>query len=172
MSALTGPYFVAVLVLALAGAPKLVRPDETVRALASIGWPSARWLVRLGGGAETVVALLALAGLPGAAWLVAGCYAGFTVFVAAALARGGVVSSCGCFGRPDTPPTPTHLAFVAACCACAALVALAPADPSLPAVLGTQPWAGLPFLAALVTGAGLGLLVLEELPRLRGRVRA
>ena len=33
-------------------------------------------------------------------------YAGFTAFVVLALRRGGVLSSCGCFGRADTPPDP------------------------------------------------------------------
>ena len=35
-------------------------------------------------------------------------YAGFTAFVVIALRRGGVLSSCGCFGRADTPPTRAH----------------------------------------------------------------
>ena len=35
-------------------------------------------------------------------------YLGFTGFVVLALRRGGAVSSCGCLGRPDTPPTRTH----------------------------------------------------------------
>ena len=35
-------------------------------------------------------------------------YAGFTAFVVIALRRGGVLSSCGCFGKADTPPTRAH----------------------------------------------------------------
>ncbi len=172
MSALTGPYFIAVLLLGLAGAPKVVRPDDTAGALASVGWPSARWLVRLGGAVEVGIAVAALAGLPAAPWLIAACYAGFVIFVAVALRYGGLVASCGCFGRPDTPPTRTHLAFVAACSVSAGLVALSGAVGSLLTALRAQPAAGVPFLLALATGTCLGLLLLERLPQLSMRARA
>ena len=47
------------------------------------------------------------------ALLVAGSYAAFTAFVLLARARGGVLASCGCFGRADTPPTTTHVVVTA-----------------------------------------------------------
>ena len=58
--------------------------------------------------------------------LVAAAYLVFTAFVARVLTRGGVLGSCGCFGKPDTPATRTHLALTGV----AALTALAVAiDP-------------------------------------------
>ena len=79
-------------------------------------------------------------------------YAGFTAFVVLALTRGGVLSSCGCFGKADTPPTRAHAVVTGA----AALVALAVAWPSPP-----EPWAPVADLGpATVAGlAGLTALV-------------
>ena len=95
----------------LAGAAKTVRPANTARALRQLGWPGSPPLVRCLGVFE--VALGTAAAITGnriAAALLALSYAGFAAFVATALRRGGAVSSCGCFGRPDTPPTASHLA--------------------------------------------------------------
>ena len=58
--------------------------------------------------------------------LVAAAYLVFTAFVALARHRGGVLGSCGCFGRPDTPATGAHLVLTAALAATAAAVALSP----------------------------------------------
>jgi hypothetical protein len=71
-----------------------------------------------------VWALVAPSRVTGA--LVALAYLAFTAFVALALRRGGVLASCGCFGRADTPPTRTHLAVTALLAASGLLVALAP----------------------------------------------
>ena len=51
---------------------------------------------------------------PVPALLVAASYAAFTAFVLLARSRGGVLASCGCFGRADTPPTTTHVVVTAA----------------------------------------------------------
>ena len=57
---------------------------------------------------------------------VAAAYLLFSAFVALARHRGGVLGSCGCFGRPDTPATGAHLVLTAALAATAAAVALSP----------------------------------------------
>ena len=43
--------------------------------------------------------------------LVAASYLAFAAFVVAALRRGTMLGSCGCFGREDTPPHWSHVAL-------------------------------------------------------------
>ena len=78
--------------------------------------------VRAGAVVELAIAAGALVGGGRLfAALVAASYTGFAAFVLAALRRGTPLSTCGCFGTPDTPPTGVHLGLNVA----AALVALA-----------------------------------------------
>lgn len=112
MSPLVGPFLVAVALLLAGGAAKVVRPAFTARAMRDMGLRASPAAVRAGALAELAVAAGALVGGGGGrllAGLVALSYAGFAAFVAAALRRGLPLSSCGCFGRDDTPPTPVHL---------------------------------------------------------------
>jgi hypothetical protein len=112
MSAFAGPFAIATCLLALAGFAKAMQPAATAGALAALGLPHRRWLVRAGGSAEALVAFAALVtGDATLAILVAMSYAGFALFVAAALYRGTPLSSCGCFGKIDTPPSPMHVAL-------------------------------------------------------------
>ena len=147
------PYAAAAVLLVIAGVPKVRDPGDLVRAVRSVGMPLGRGAVRAFALAEVVVGVAALlAPGPVTAALLAAMYAAFTAFVVLALSRGGVVSSCGCFGKADTPPTRAHAVVTGA----AALVALAvavsvPADPwALLADLGPGAVAGLVGLAALV----------------------
>jgi hypothetical protein len=124
-SAALGPFLAAAGLLVLAGLPKLRDPAPLVRALRSAGLPGGRSLVRV------LAVLEVAAGLAALAWpgritgsLVALAYLTFTAFVALALARGGVLASCGCFGRPDTPPTRAHLVVTAVLAASGVAVAL------------------------------------------------
>lgn len=106
------PFLAAAGLLLVAGLPKIVDPMPLVRALRSAGLPAPRAAVRLAGAAEAVVggwALLA-PGRP-SAMFVALAYVAFTAFVVLALTRGGVLASCGCFGKADTPPTRVHAAL-------------------------------------------------------------
>jgi hypothetical protein len=122
-----GPFLAAAGLLVVAGVPKVVDPLPLVRALRGAGVPVHRQLVR--GFAVAEVALGAWALLaPGryAAGLVAAAYLVFTAFVARVLTRGGVLGSCGCFGKPDTPATATHLALTALAAVTALAVALDP----------------------------------------------
>lgn len=157
------PFLAACLLLLAAGAGKLRSPAATAQALRTQRLPAAPGLVRLLGAAELLLAVAALAQVPGAALLVAGAYAGFTVFVVAVLLRGGPLSSCGCFGKPDLPATPTHLAVTAPAAVCAALVG---GQAGLPALLAAPALTALPVAASAGLVAWLAFLVLTGLPRL------
>ncbi len=153
------PFLAAVAVLAAAGVAKLRRPDYTARALQAAGWRVGRRAVRAGATAEMVVAVAAVA-FPGAVTgaLVAATYAAFTGFVTLALRRGWALSSCGCFGRPDSRPTYLHAALNLAAAAAAAWWA---ADPPsrLGAVFSSSPWSGAPLVLVSAVIAGLAYLV-------------
>lgn len=156
----------------MAGAPKVGRPDSTARALASMHLPASRALVRVLGGVEVVIGLLALTtGGRLAPVLVATSYLTFSAVVLVARTRGGVLSSCGCFGKADTPPTRIHLALTLGSAAIACAVAVRPVGP-LPDVLASSPMAGLPFLALTAVCVWFTYLALAVLPRAGGRAVA
>ena len=122
-----GPFLAAAALLVLAGLPKLGDPSSLVLALRSVGLPARPVIGRLLAAAEMAVGGLALVA-PGrlSGVLVAAAYLAFTGFVALALTRGGLLASCGCFGRPDTPPTRSHLAVTAVLAASGVAMAWAP----------------------------------------------
>lgn len=127
MTPLTPVVLAGAVLLVLAGAPKVVRPDDTVRGLRSVGLPSVPALVRVLAAVEVVVGVAALLGPARPALAgVAALYAGFTGFVLLALRRGGVVESCGCLGRADTPPTRAHAVATGLVAVAATAAALAP----------------------------------------------
>lgn len=144
-----GPYLAAAGLLVVAGVPKLSDPLPLVRALRQSGLPGSRLLVRAFAAVEVAVGVWAVV-MPSrlSAALVAAAYLLFTVFVVRVLRRGGILGSCGCFGKPDTPATRTHAALTAAASLAAAIVAAAP-----PAA----PWSG--PAGDLVATAGLAALV-------------
>lgn len=165
MIALAGPFAIAASLLALGGASKAARPSDTAHALELFGLPGSRLLVRAGGAAELVIGVGALVyGLRPFAVLVAVSYAAFAAFVALALRRGAPISSCGCFGKADTPPSVVHIAVNVA----AALVAVGFAiDPvgGITDVMADQPLVGVPFLLLVAVGVYLTFLTLTLLPR-------
>ena len=151
MNALGGPAVASATLLAIGGMAKVLRPGNTVHALRGLRLPASPSGVRLLAVAEIGVAVGALAGGGRLAWLlVAGAYLGFACFVVLALWRGGAVSSCGCFGAPDTPPTAVHVLVTTAASAVALAAALGDPPGPLPGALADLPLLGLPFL--LVTG--------------------
>lgn len=167
MHLLAGPYVAAATLLVVAGAPKVVKPGTTILALRSMRLPAAGWLVRLLGAVEVLIGTTAIAiGGRLLAALVAASYAGFAAFVATAMVRGGVVSSCGCFGKPDTPPTHLHMVMNVAAAALATAVAVDPLA-GLGEVVADQPLAGLPFLTLTATCVWFAYLALTALPTLR-----
>ena len=167
MDALAGPYLASALLLVVAGAAKVRDPLPLVRALRSARLPAPVTGVRVLAVAEVALGLAAvLLGGRATAVLVAASYAAFTGFVLLARARGGVLASCGCFGRADTPPTTAHVVVTASLALLAGAVAVAPLG-TLPDVLATGPGAGLPLVLAAVTVAVLVHGVLALLPTLR-----
>ncbi|MFN2538612.1 MAG: MauE/DoxX family redox-associated membrane protein [Mycobacteriales bacterium] len=141
--------------LLLAGLQKVADPRPLVRAARSVGLRVPASAVRAVAACEVLVGLATLlVGSRAAALAVAASYAVFTAFVLLARARGGVLASCGCFGRTDLPPTRTHAA-VTAVLALAATTGTPGALPLDPAVLVTT--------AAV---AACGYLVLAVLPLL------
>ena len=139
MTALVGA---AALLLLAAGALKVADPTRTAGALAARGWTVPPAAVRAGALAEAALgaATVVVGGriLPA---LVAVSYAGFAWFVAGALRSGTPVGTCGCFGRPDTPPRLFHVVVDAALAVAAAVGAVVGVDPLLegsPAVIAAS----------------------------------
>jgi hypothetical protein len=101
--------------------------------------------------------------------LLALAYLGFGGFVLIALRAGSPLASCGCFGRPDTPPTRVHLVVVLAA-ALAAAGAAVTGSASLGDVLASS-WGGLPLLAVVAVGTWLAWAALSLLPQLLAAAR-
>jgi uncharacterized membrane protein YphA (DoxX/SURF4 family) len=157
----------AALLLLAAGLAKGRDPVPTEQALAALGWPSRPPLVRLLAVAEIVIAIGTLLGP--VRWFGAALgllHIGFAVFVVGALARDTPLSSCGCFGRADTPPTPVHVVANAVIAAVALLAAAADA-PSPYSEWGRALGPSAASLALSVATAAVGYLVLAVLPRRR-----
>jgi hypothetical protein len=166
-----GPFAAFAVLLGFAGAAKALRPLPTVRALRSVSLPARVSLVRTLGIGEALLAIAALvtAG-PIAPALVALSYAGFAAFVGYAMARGGSISSCGCFGKADSAPTALHLVVNVAAALIACLAALSPAHSPL-VELADSPGAGVAMVVLAAVTAGLAYLALAEWPRLVGVMR-
>lgn len=159
-AAVAVPFLASTVVLAGAGAAKLYRPEYTARALDAAGLPAHRNLVRLGAFVELALAVAAVA-WPGPATgaVVAAAYAGFTLFVVAAIRLGWSLSSCGCFGRPDSRPGWAHAALDAAAAATAALWAAGGGVHVGRLFGGSAPWGGFPLALLTCVVAGLAYLV-------------
>jgi hypothetical protein len=123
--------------------------------------------------AETAIGVWALVlPRPTSAALVTSSYALFTVVVFYARLHGGALSTCGCFGRPDTPATWFHVAVNASLAVAAGTVALRmTSGATIRTLLAHQPWAGVPLF--FVSGVGLYLtyLALSPLATLEGARR-
>jgi hypothetical protein len=158
------PFLAATLLLGAAGVAKALRPATTVNALRVAGASvPARW-VRAGALAELVIAVLAIL-VPGlvTGLLVALTYAGFAAFMVVALQRHWPLGSCGCFGRPDTPPTAAHAALNVGAAASALWWALAWLGRGgfvhLARLFSHQAWHGAPLMFLIVVVTGLAYLV-------------
>jgi hypothetical protein len=163
---MTAPVLVGCLLLVLAGALKLRHPDYAVGALRSVGASATPATVRaLGAGEIALGAATALVGNAVLLGVLAATYAAFTAFVARALATGGAVASCGCVGRPDTPPTVAHL-VVTASLGVTAAVAAVQASTGTRWLTGSA-WAGDTLALLALTGVATWLtwLALAVLPQ-------
>jgi hypothetical protein len=179
---LIGLFLIASGLLLLAGLAKALWPDDTARALlelvpqrvdAHVSLRSVRAAVRIGAMVEAAMGLWALVlPRPVPVALVASSYALFTVVVFYAQLHGGALSTCGCFGRPDTPATWIHVAVNALLTVAAVSVALqTTSGATIHTLLSHQPWAGVPLF--FVSGVGLYLtyLALSPLATLEGARR-
>ena len=166
-----GPFLVACLLLASAGMSKAVRPRPTAAAVAALfdglSVQRASWAVRVLAVSEAALGIAgALSPERATAALIALSYAGFAGFVTFARRRGGVLATCGCFSKPDTPPTRAHIAIDIFLAACALTLGAQGSQGSLWSYLVHQPLSGVPMLAACGLCAWLVFVVLVELPRL------
>lgn len=165
MHLLSGPFLAISALLVVAGTMKVYRPKFTVGALRAARLPAGPSLVRGLGLGELVVGIGAIVtGSPIWAAAVAVFYIGFAGFVIHALRSGIPISSCGCFGSPDTPPSVGHVVLNSTATVVALAVAAAPVGP----------WGGLPGVDAgtaaaflLFAGATVYLLyaVVDVLPQ-------
>jgi hypothetical protein len=174
MTVLAGPFAIAAVVLALGGALKALEPGDTAHALRTLRFPVGRTAVRVGGAAEALLATAALvSGLPVLVALVALSYAAFAVVVYVALRSGRPISSCGCFGKVDTPPSWAHIGIDVVSAGFAAAAAFAStSEIALPDVIADQPLAGVPFLLLVAVGVGFVFLALTALPKTLAAMRA
>lgn len=155
-------FFIAAALLVLSGGSKLMDPAPTQGALAAAGLPSGAWAAPLLGVVEILAGLAGTVGGGRAALGVGVVYLGFAIFVVVALVRRLPIRSCGCFGKPDTPPTWGHVAFNVVSATVAAGVAatgVVPLD-----ILAGQPLAALPYLGFVGLGTWIVYLLLSELP--------
>ncbi len=179
---LIGLYLVATGLLVVAGIAKAIRPEDTARALHDLVPTYAssvvtnhrmRALVRSGAALEAGLGVVAmLYPRPVSATLVATSYVVFAGVIAYPRASGAALSSCGCFGRADTPATALHaLVDLVFAFSGAAVAANAPSDGTLAMFLSRQPAAGVPLVLVSTVGLYLAYLVLALLPRLEGAGR-
>jgi hypothetical protein len=172
MSVLAGPFAIAATLLVLGGALKAIAPGDTAHAMRALALPHAPMLVRAGGAVEVVVGIGALArGGPVFAALVAASYALFAAVVLVALHRDAPISSCGCFGKVDTPPSGVHVAVDLVAALIAVAVAVAGDPVALPDVLRDQPLGALPFLFLVALGVYALFLAFTALPKTLAAVR-
>lgn len=179
---LIGLFFIASGLLVLAGIAKAFRPEDTARALLEFvpgrlsriaSLRAARLVVRVGAIAEAAIGACALLWpRPVTAALVACSYALFAVVVLYARLHGGALSTCGCFGRPDTPATWLHVAVNVLLTAAAVTIGVrASSDATTVSSLSHQPWAGVPLLFVSAVGLYLTYLALSPLATLEGARR-
>jgi hypothetical protein len=165
VAALTGPALAIAGLLAMAGAQKLVDPTMTVGALRALGVPSSSVLVRAGSAAELVLGVAAIT-IGGTAvwWAVAASYLAFAAFVVAALRKGTMIGTCGCFGREETPPHWTHVALNGALAGLAGLIAAR--SPGSPVdALTADPGTAIAVVALAAVALYLLYAAYVELPR-------
>lgn len=166
-----GWFFLTAALLISSGTAKFMHPNPTAGALRAARLRAAAPVVRILALTEigTGVGALWWGGYP-AGLVLALLYAGFAVFVILARVRHWPISSCGCFGRPDTPPSLFHVALNVAAVVGGISVAI-DRSPGLAVVAADQPLLGLPYLGFLATGTYLLYLILTDLPVLGEKAR-
>jgi hypothetical protein len=157
-----GLFAAGALLLAGAGVSKVRRPSDSAIALRAAGLPATAARVRVAAVVEVLIAVAALiAPGPVPAVLVALSYAAFATFIGVALRRRLPLASCGCFGRPDTPPSWAHVAVNVAAAGSALGWALT-SSASWPTTLSHQAWRALPLCLGATIVCCLAALVLTN----------
>jgi uncharacterized membrane protein YphA (DoxX/SURF4 family) len=162
---LSGPFLAISALLVVAGSMKIYRPKFTVGALRAAQLPANSVLVRALGAGEVAVGIGGI--VNGAApWAVAVAvfYIGFAGFVVHALRSGTPISSCGCFGSPDTPPSVGHVVLNSTATVVALAVAMAPIGPWV-GLTGTDGGTAFAFLLFSVATVYLLYAIVDVLPR-------
>jgi hypothetical protein len=155
--------YAAAALLVAAGVVKLRRPQPTADALAGVGLPGRRELVRALGVVEIAVGAGPFLRPGTFAPVLAILYVSFACFVAYVLGRGLPLRSCGCLGETDTEPSRLHVT-VTAVAAAAGLGAMLAPPPSAPELLADAPVAGAFFLLTIATACYLTYVILVSLP--------
>ncbi len=165
MDVATALHAAAAVLLLLAGGAKIARPSTTADLLFSLrvpllGFPSAEAQAIVLGVLEMAlgVAALAIGGVV-TAGLVGVFYVGFAAAVVRALMVG--ATSCGCFGRTESPPTRIHVAGNVGL-AVVSFLSIGGATPI--EVMNDQPAGGLGFVILVGVLAGLFLVLFTALP--------
>lgn len=166
MGLLAGAFVTAAVLLTVGGLAKLRDPLPLVRAMRAMRLPLSPFVVRSFAAAETTIGGAAVVnGSRLLAAAVAASYLAFSVFVLVALLRGGALSSCGCFGRVDTPATRLHVAVTAGLAAVAVAVAVRPTA-SARELLAGHPGDGAALLATSAALTAVVYLAIAVHPRL------
>lgn len=164
-------FLISSALLVVSGIAKLVDPVPTMGALRAAGLPDQRWMVRLLGLTEIVVAVAAIVWGGFAVAGVAVMYLAFTVFVVVAIRGDLPLSSCGCFGRTDTPPTWLHAGYNASAAAAALAMGIA-GQSGLDVFDGLSWYQSVAYVAFVGLGVYVSYLVLSELPSLLAASRS
>ena len=151
------------MLLVVAGAAKLRRPEPSVPTLHALGLPARAWLIRAGAAVELAVGAAGLAAWRTAAAAVATPYAGFAVVTGIQLVRGGPSASCGCFGTDDVPPTLVHVVFDVLAAGAAAGAAVFGAR-GVADEVARGATAGISFVVGVAVATYAAYLVIARLP--------
>lgn len=158
-------FLVSAALLVVSGIAKMADPVPTMGALRAARLPHRKLTAVALGGLEVAVAGYAIA-FGGVAVLgVAALYLVFTVFVVVALRLGLPLSSCGCFGKADTPPTWLHVGYNSVA-AVAAVAATAGGWGGVRGVWQTDAVGAIVYLGLAGLGVFASYLLLSELPPL------
>ena len=154
------------MLLVAAGAAKLSRPTQGVADL--LGFRAPAPLVRLVGGSEVAIGVVALLVGGPLAWAVGLIYVSFAVIVLRAVLV--EARSCGCFGRLDAPPSWVHVGGNLALAA-VSFAAAGEARPPAAVIMETlvdSPAAGVALALEIIVVAGLALVAFTALPEALG----
>jgi hypothetical protein len=164
--ALAPPFFLASVLLVLAGVVKLRTPDATAQAIIDAGLPGSRAAARGIGATEIVVGTWAIVSPTSGGALACGAlYTAFAAFLGYVLVARPDAGSCGCAGPTPVPPSRLHatLNVVAAIAAFAYATTTAPA-PALAAWLADLGWASVAVVLGSVIAGWLVVVAVTAVP--------